>query len=234
MKKYIGTLIMIILILILCGVPVNAANFGISSSKSQVNPNESFTVSIGGQCIGRVDISVSNGTASTSSVWVEQNYVPVTITAGGSGSVVVTATPAPGFSDPDANEYSPGARSTTVTIYQKTTSSETQKPTTSTNKPTTNTNKPTTSTNNTTTSTNKSETKSNEEVAKSSNNLLSSLTIENGNLSPKFSENVSKYEINLPANTNKIKISAKAKDAKAKVEGIGEIDLKQRRQYDCY
>lgn len=222
MKKYLGILMMIVLILILCGVPVNAASFGMSSSKRQVNPNEGFTVSIGGQCIGRVNISVSNGTASASSIWVEQNYVPVTIKAGSSGSVVVTATPAPGFSDPDANEYSPGARSTTVTIYQKTSSTGTQKPTT-------NTNKPTTSTNNTTTNTNKSETKPNEEVAKSSNNLLSSLTIENGNLSPKFSENVSKYEINLPANTNKIKISAKAEDAKAKVEGIGEIDLKQRR-----
>lgn len=221
MKKYLGILMMIVFILILCGVPVNAASFGMSSSKSQVNPNESFTVSIGGQCIGRVNISVSNGTASTSSIWVEQNYVPVTIKAGSSGSVVVTATPAPGFSDPDANEYSPGARSTTVTIHQKTTSSGTQKPTTNTNKPTTSTN--------TTTNTNKPTTKPNEEVAKSSNNLLSSLTIENGNLSPKFSANVSQYEIKLPANTEKIKISAKAEDAKAKIEGAGEIDLKQRR-----
>ncbi|MCI9087196.1 MAG: hypothetical protein HFJ32_01345 [Clostridia bacterium] len=215
MKKYLGILIMIVGILILFGVPVNAASFGMSSSKRQVKPNESFTVSIGGQCIGRVNISVSNGTASTSSVWVEQNYVPITIRAGSSGNVVITATPTPGFSDPDANEYSPGARSTTVTIYQKTDSSGTQKPTTSTNKPTTNTNKPTG--------------KPNEEEIKSSNNLLSSLTIENANLSPKFHANVSKYEVNLPANTNKIKVSAKAADAKAKVEGTGEINLKQRR-----
>lgn len=222
MKKYIGILMIIVFILMLWGVPVNAASFGISSSKRQVNPNESFTVSIGGQCIGRVNINVSNGTASTNSVWIEQNYVSVTIKAGGSGSVVVTATPAPGFSDPNANEYSPGARSVAVTIYQKTSSSGTQKPTTNTNKPTTNTNKPTASTN-------KPTTKPNETEKKSSNNLLSSLTIENGNLSPKFNTNVSKYEIKLPANTNKIKISAKAADAKAKIEGAGEIDLKQRR-----
>ena len=77
MKKYIGILIMTVLILILWGVPVKAASFGISSSKRQVKPNESFTVSVGGQCIGRVNISVSNGTASTSSVWVEQGYTSV-------------------------------------------------------------------------------------------------------------------------------------------------------------
>ncbi|MCI9246708.1 MAG: cadherin-like beta sandwich domain-containing protein [Clostridia bacterium] len=216
MKKYIGILIMIVFALILWGVPVKAASFGMSSSKRQVKPNESFTVSVGGQCIGRVNISVSNGTASTSSVWVEENYVPVTIRAGGSGSVTITATPTVGFSNPDGDEYSPGARSTTVTIYQKPTSSTTQKPTTNNNKPTTNTN----------TSTSKP---NQEEKKKSSNNMLSSLTIENSNLSPKFDKNVSKYEVNLPANTDKIKISAKAEHAKAKVEGTGEISLKQRR-----
>ncbi|MCI9412958.1 MAG: hypothetical protein HFJ31_00350 [Clostridia bacterium] len=216
MKKYIGMLIMTVLILILWGVPVKAASFGISSSKRQVKPNESFTVSVGGQCIGRVNISVSNGTASTSSVWVEQNYVPITIKAGSSGSVTITATPTAGFSDPDANEYSPGARSTTVTIYQQTSSSTTtQKPTTNTNKPATNTN----------TSTQKP----NQEEKKSSNNLLSSLTIDNNNLSPKFDKNISKYEVNLPANTDKIKISAKTEHTKAKKEGIGDVNLKQRR-----
>lgn len=207
---------MVVFIGILWTVPVKAASFGISSSKGQVKPNESFTVSVGGQCIGRVNISVSNGTASTSSVWVEQNYVPITIRAGSSGSVTITATPTMGFSDPDANEYSPGARSTTVTIYQKTDSSGTQKPTNNTNKPTNNANISTTKPNQ-------------EEKKKSSNNTLSSLTIENGNLSPKFNTNVNKYEVNLPANTNKIKISAKTAHDKAKVEGIGEINLKERR-----
>jgi len=216
MKKYLGILMLVVFIVILWTVPVKAASFGISSSKRQVKPNESFTVSIGGQCIGRVNISVSNGSASTSSIWVEQNYVPVTIKAGSSGSVTITATPTMGFSDPNANEYSPGARSTTVTIYQKPSSS------TGTQKPTTNMNKPATNTSTSTTKPNQTETKS-------SNNLLSSLTIEGGNLSPKFDTNVSKYEVNLPVNTNKIKISAKTAHDKAKVEGIGEIGLKQRR-----
>lgn len=209
MKKYLGITIILFFILIICEVPVNAASFGISSSTGQVSPNQSFTVSIGGQCIGRVNISVSNGTASASSIWVEQNYVQVTITAGNSGNVVVTATPTPGFSDPDANEYTPGSRSTTVTIYEPpTTTTDSGKPPVTTNKPTT---KP-----------NKGETKS-------SNNLLSSLAVENSNLSPTFDSTVSEYELNLPAGTTKINISANVADAKATLEGIGEIEVKERR-----
>ena len=45
MKKYIGILIMTVLILILWGVPVKAASFGISSSKRQVKPNEFYRFS---------------------------------------------------------------------------------------------------------------------------------------------------------------------------------------------
>lgn len=209
MKKYVGITIILFFILIIFEKPVNAASFGISSSTGQVSPNQSFTVSIGGQCIGRVNISVSNGTASASSIWVEQNYVQVTITAGSSGNVVVTATPTPGFSDPDANEYTPGSRSTTVTIYESpSTITDSGKPPVTTNKPTT---------------------KPNKVDQKSSNNLLSSLTVENSELLPAFDANVSEYELNLPAGTNKINISANVADAKATLEGIGEIEVKERR-----
>ena len=210
MKRYFGvTIIVVFFLLVIAGVPVDAASFGISSSTGQVAPNQSFTVSIGGQCIGRVNISVSNGTVSTSSIWVEQNYVQVTVTAGSSGSVTVTATPTPGFSDPDANEYTPGSRSTTVTIYEApTTSTEPGQPPVTTNKPTT---------------------KPNKVEQKSSNNLLSSLTVENNQLLPNFDANVGEYAVNLPAGTNKINITANAADTKATLEGTGEIQLKERR-----
>lgn len=66
--------------------------------------------------VSDVNLSVQNGTLSTTSVWVEQNMQTVTVTAGSSGSVIVTATPTTGFSDADANEYNPGSRSVTVTI----------------------------------------------------------------------------------------------------------------------
>jgi len=96
--------------------PVSAASFGMSASTKTVSPKKTFTVRVGGNCIGRVNLSVTNGTLSTSSVWVEEGYVTVKVTAGTSGKVTVTAKPAAGFSDADANLYNPGSRTVSVTI----------------------------------------------------------------------------------------------------------------------
>lgn len=96
--------------------PVSAASFTATASVQEVAPGDSFTIRIGGSCIGRVNLSVNNGTISQSAIWVEENYVSVTVTAGTSGSVIVIATPETGFSDPDANEYKPGARSVSIKI----------------------------------------------------------------------------------------------------------------------
>ena len=115
MKK-IKLIIFSLLTIVLWTNTVNAASFNMSSKISSVAPNGSFTISVGGDCIGRVNLSVSNGTLSQSSVWVEQNYVSIKVTAGGSGKVTVTATPATGFSDSDANIYNPGSRSVSVNI----------------------------------------------------------------------------------------------------------------------
>ena len=90
---------------------VNAASFGMTSSTKTVAPNSTFTIKVGGDCIGRVNLSVSNGTLSSTSVWVEQGYQSVAVTAGSSGTVTVTASPVTGFSDSDANIYNPGSRS---------------------------------------------------------------------------------------------------------------------------
>lgn len=106
-------------------IPVEAASFGMSASKTKVAPNSTFTVSVGGDCIGRVNLSISGGTLSTTSVWVEQNYQTVTVRAGSSGTVTIVATPAEGFSDADANLYSPGARSVNVVVSSGSTSSGT-------------------------------------------------------------------------------------------------------------
>ncbi len=111
-------------LLMLFGITnVEAASFGMSASKTRVTPNGTFTISVGGDCIGRVNLSISGGTLSTSSVWVEQNYQTITVRAGSSGTVTIVATPAAGFSDADANEYAPGARSINVAISSGSTSS---------------------------------------------------------------------------------------------------------------
>lgn len=189
--------------LILCAVmlvlPMNvwaAPSFGISANASSVKPGASFSVSVGGSCCGRVDISVQNGSASASSVWVEEGYEGVTITAGDSGSVVVTATPQAGFSDLDGNSYEPGARSVTVSIEQPQSSSPSQSPSTP-NAP-----------------------------AKDSNSKLSDLQVSPGSLAPAFSANTTSYTVTVPEDTASVTISATPQSAKAKVSVSGGKDLK--------
>ncbi|HKK95485.1 MAG TPA: hypothetical protein VJ916_04055 [Anaerovoracaceae bacterium] len=119
-RQNIRLIIVTILCIMIIPIAVYAAtpSFNATSSVSSIDPNGTFVFNVGGQCCGRVNISVSNGSASQSSIWVENNTVPVNITAGSSGNCTVTATPAEGMSDLDANLYSPGTRSVTVGINE--------------------------------------------------------------------------------------------------------------------
>lgn len=204
MKKWL-VIILFSIIFTVWGGQVEAASFRMTASTTKVKPNGTFTISVGGDCIGRVNLKVTNGTLSTSSVWVEQNYQRVTVKAGSSGSVVVTATPVTGFSDADANEYRPGSRSVKVTINAASNTTPT-KP--SSNQSTSSTKKPQT-----------------QEPEKSSNNLLSSLSINSGTLEPNFKANINEYSVKLPKDAKTISINAASQDKKAKVSGTGEHKL---------
>lgn len=102
--------------------PTFAVSFSLTTSSKQVSPGATFTVSVGGDCIGRVNIKVSGGTIpkDKTAVWVEENYQTITVTAGSSGTVTVTATPEVGFSDPNGDDYNPGSRSISVAIVAPT------------------------------------------------------------------------------------------------------------------
>jgi len=213
-KLFISTFLLFLLILPL---NVDAASFSMSASARQVSPNGKFTVRVGGDCIGRVNLSVSNGRLSTSSVWVEQGYVTVNVTAGSSGTVTVTATPTTGFSDADANEYKPGSRSVTVNISSGTTS----KPSVS--KPS----KPSSSSSSSHTSnTNNSKPSDKQEENKSNDNKLSSLKVSEGKLSPSFNANKHEYSLKLPAHITSLTVSAQASHSKAHIEGTGKKKLR--------
>ncbi len=222
-KRYI--IILFTFVLMFWGGSVKAATFKMTASKTQISPNETFSISVGGDCIGRVNISVTNGTASANSVWVEQNYQTVNIKAGGSGSVTVTATPTVGFSDADANEYKPGARSVKATIVSQNTNTSQEKPDT---KPNTDTStKPNTSgsNNNSNNNTKNPVKKEPETEVKSANNLLSSLNINSGTLEPNFDTNINEYSVDLPKDIKTIAINAEAQDSKSRIEGTGEREL---------
>lgn len=214
-------------------VSVNAASFSISSNVKEVAPNKTFTIKVGGECIGRVNLAVTNGSLSTTSVWVEQGYVDVTVTSGTSGKVIVTATPVTGFSDADANLYQPGAKSVTISISspasnpnsgseQKPTPPSTSKPSGE-QKPSANSSKPSTGT-----SSNPAAPVPSKPVqeSKSSDNTLASLEIKEGELSPKFDKNVTEYTLSLKENSSTITIHATTSHSEAKVAGIGEKKLK--------
>ena len=61
----------------------------------------------------------------------------------------------------------------------------------------------------------------------SSNNYLKSLSIDDYKLSPEFKKDTLEYNIELPANTTKIKINATSEDKTASIEGTGEIPVSE-------
>ena len=178
---------------------VHAASFTMSASTSTVAPGGSFTVTFGGDCTGRVNLSVSNGTLSSSAEWVEGNRVSVSVKAGSSGTVVVTASPSEGFSDMNGEPFNPGSRSVSVSIVKP----QTSKPSTP-SKPQTNT-----------------------PVKQPADVTLKELTVSEGELSPAFNKDLLEYEVIVGNKTEKINITAKATNANAKVEGNGEITLSE-------
>lgn len=199
-------------------INIQAASFSISTSKSSVQPGQSFTVTVtGNDCVGRVDFVASNGTLSSSSVWVENNSASVTVTAGSSGTVSVTATPATGFSDGNGDPYNPGSRSVSVSIKQpQSSSSSSSSSSGSSSSSSSGSSKPATTT----------PAQEPEQDTRSKNYKLSSLSVDQGTLSPKFDAEVTSYKVSLPKDAAEITVSAKAEDSKAKVTGTGKKELK--------
>ena len=222
MKKtfqlFISNLVFVML-LSLFQMPVFAASFSVSKSASSVSPGGQFTVSV--NCpsgAGRFSVSASNGSVSSSSLWIDNGSSSVTVTAGRSGTTSVTVTAV----DVTGNDESPitGSRSVSVSISTPSSGSNNNS---SSNNNTSNSNNSTNSSTNKNNSTSSSTQKT--EETKSSVNTLSSLTISTGELNPAFNSNTTSYEVNVDAKTTTITIDAKATDTKATVTGTGEKSL---------
>ena len=185
---------------------VGAASFSVSRSASSVSPGGSFTVTISASGAGQFSVSASNGSVSSSSGWGDGS-ASVTCTAGQSGTttVTVTAIDATGYDESPIT----GSQSTSVSIKSPASSSGSSSSSSSNN-----------SSSSTTT------TDQEPEVKKSSEKNLSSLSVSEGTLSPKFSAGTTTYKVDLTNEVKKLTISAKAKDSKARVSGTGEKELK--------
>ena len=62
-------------------------------------------------------------------------------------------------------------------------------------------------------------------ATKSNNNNLSSLAVNKGTMYPAFDSSITSYSVDLASSVNKITVSGELSDNKAKVTGLGEIDI---------
>lgn len=72
---------------------VHADSLTVSSSKYTANSGETVTVTINTDCIGRFNISCSNGTTKIDRLWLEKSSDSFEVTVGKSGTTTITVTP---------------------------------------------------------------------------------------------------------------------------------------------
>lgn len=186
---------------------VNAASWTIVSSKSKVNNGESFSVTIKGNDVGgKFGISVTNGRANATETWKEDGEnKQFTVTANGSGQVHVVVSTIDCY-DTSGKEVH-GTDDVYITINSNNNSGGDGS----------RGNSPSTKYNNSTSN--------NENL--SDNNYLKSLSVDNGTLSPKFDKKTKEYTLEIDPSVEKIKINAEAEDKNAKIEGLGEKEIKE-------
>lgn len=95
-------IISMIVLLIAITVKSMAADINVSSSKKNISNGESANITISSSYTGKVSISVSGGTSSSSSEWLEGSFF-VTVKANSDNGVKVTVTPAGKMSDSSGN-----------------------------------------------------------------------------------------------------------------------------------
>ena len=68
------------------------------------------------------------------------------------------------------------------------------------------------------------------DIDKSGNNYLKSLDIDKGELSPTFDKQITNYNLAIANDIEEIIISANTEDDKANINGIGKINIKEKKQ----
>lgn len=191
---------------------VFAASYSVSVNTNNVSSGGSVTLSITGSgCEGSFSVYVNNGASVTGNnpIWTGES----TQIKAGSSSFTIIVTPQ-SVTDSNTAEKITSFQSKSIPITVKSSSSSSSS---------SNSSNGSTSSNNSSSS---SQTTPEPEVKKSSEKNLSSLSVSEGTLSPKFSAGTTTYKVDLTNEVEKLTISAKAKDSKAKVSGTGEKELK--------
>lgn len=188
------------------------------SCPTSVAPGQTFTVTVGGlsNIRGQFNINVSNGTASNSEFYAKGIDYSFTVTAGQSDAVYVSVSSTKDTFYFDTETSANESAGVTIRITNSSTSGGTPPNVSTPSTPPVE--------NNTTTTT----TTNNEETEKSTNNLLSSLTVDKGELSPAFDPNITDYTVELDYDVDTINIEAACQDLTASIiEGLGVHELNE-------
>lgn len=208
-------LLFLIIFLIVFSSKVLAASISVGPSKSSVSPGESFSVSVNANgATGKVSVSVSNGSASKNSLWLEPAE-SITVTAGSSGTVRISVT-ATDMSDASGNEVFPsGSASVNIVVPQSPPSSSVGT-SSSGNSGSSNSGGSSSSGSSSTSNNQKPNTTTKpDEVKKSSDSTLKNLSIEGQELYPEFNPATKEYNVKVPNDITSVKIIPELNDSKA-------------------
>ena len=179
-----------------------AYTFEVSATSYSVTVGNTITMNIKvGDAAGKFSISSSDSSivsVSTGSAWIDNATQSITLKANKEGNATIYVTAS------DVTTYD----GNNVSITKQIKITVNPKPVVS--------NNTTGNSNNTTVITPK---------AKSSNNFLTSLTIDGLELNEKFDKEKLEYTLDIPAETEKIKINAQLADSSAKITGLGEVNV---------
>ena len=190
-----------------------AVSISVRPSVSSIEPGKTFSVTVSGNdATGRVNISVTGGTASTSSIWIESNSQTVSITAGASGTVKINASGELSNDVGDTDKYVTASASVTIIEPKQ----ETSDPAVVDTKPAQNPGN--------TSAQKPAPTKASEEK-KSSEASLKELIVEQGNITPEFSTDITEYTLTVPNEITALNITATPADDKANVTIEGNEDF---------
>ena len=217
MKKIKSVCIILITVFMLINIKTVYAASTISFSSSSPKVGESLRVTVSVPNVNTVDLKATvSGCGTNGTIQIVDGSMTgnpktfsgsVTVTPTSTGTITVTISDS---SNAVLNgSYVSVGGSRTITVSNKQSSS----------------NSSSSSSNNSSSSSNTTTTQE-PEVKKSSEKNLSSLSVSEGTLSPKFSSGTTTYKVDLTSETESLTISAKAKDSKAKVSGTGKKELK--------
>lgn len=217
MKKIKSVCIILITVFMLINIKTVYAASSISFSSSSPKVGESLRVTVSVPNVNTVDLKATvSGCGTNGTIQIVDGSMTgnpktfsgsVTVTPTSTGTITVTISDS---SNAVLNgSYVSVGGSRTITVSNKQSSS----------------NSSSSSSNNSSSSSNTTTTQE-PEVKKSSEKNLSSLSVSEGTLSPKFSSGTTTYKVDLTSETESLTISSKAKDSKAKVSGTGKKELK--------